>query len=111
MSSVVHPVKFRMKARRSRWQLRLYVSGVSPRNQHAVANLKALCRDRLHCAYHLTVIDILKQPLMARTEQIVATPTLVRLFPKPARRLLGDLSNKERTLAALDLEPEIHENT
>lgn len=84
--------------------LRLYVAGATPRSVTAIANIKAICEESLHGRYRLDVIDIYQQPSMAKEEQILATPTLIRSLPAPIRRIVGDLSLKERVLVGLDLQ-------
>jgi circadian clock protein KaiB len=83
--------------------LRLYITGMTPRSTEAFTAIKAICEERLHDRYDLRVIDIYQQPTLARDEQIVAAPTLVKKLPAPLRRLTGNLSDRERVLAALDL--------
>ena len=83
--------------------LRLYVAGSTPQSSRAIRNLKALCETNLPGRYVLTVVDLYAQPERAREDQIVVAPTLVRQSPLPVRRVVGDLSNTERVLAALDL--------
>jgi circadian clock protein KaiB len=83
--------------------LRLYVTGMTPRSTEAFAAIKAICEERLQGRYELEVIDIYEHPQLAIDEQIIAVPTLVKLLPAPLRRLVGDLSNKERVLLGLDL--------
>jgi circadian clock protein KaiB len=83
--------------------LRLYVTGTTPASVRALANLKRICEEHLQGQYELEVIDIYEKPALARGEQIVATPTLVKKLPAPLRRLVGDLSDKERVLLGLDL--------
>ena len=85
------------------WDLRLYVAGETPRSIRAFANLKLLCEERLKGHYHIQVIDLLKHPQLARGEQIVAVPVVVRQLPQPIRKLIGDLSNTVRVLVGLDL--------
>jgi circadian clock protein KaiB len=85
--------------------LRLYVTGSTPRSTHAIQNLKAICEEHLQGRYELQVIDVYQRPALARDEQIVATPTLIKVLPAPLRRLIGDLSNAERVLFGLDLKP------
>ena len=85
------------------WNLRLYVAGQTPKSIHAVANLKALCEEHLKGRYRIEVIDLMKKPQLARGDQIVALPTLVRKLPPPARKIIGDLSNIGRVLVGLDL--------
>lgn len=83
--------------------LHLYVTGMTPRSTQAIARVKAVCEGYLQGRYELEVIDIYQQPALAMREQIVATPTLIKKLPPPPRRMVGDLSNKERVLLALDL--------
>jgi circadian clock protein KaiB len=83
--------------------LRLYVSGSTLKSALAVENIKRICEQRLKNRYDLEVIDIYQQPGLARDEQIVAVPTLVKRLPLPVRRLVGDLSNLKKVLAGLDL--------
>jgi circadian clock protein KaiB len=85
--------------------LRLYVAGLTPRSTRAIANIKKICENHLNGRYDLRVIDIYQQPTLARGEQIVAVPTLIRQLPLPVRRIIGDLSDLDRTLIGLDLRP------
>ncbi|MFL5264571.1 MAG: circadian clock KaiB family protein [Anaeromyxobacteraceae bacterium] len=85
--------------------LRLYVTGSTPRSTQAILNLKAICEQHLQGRYELQVIDVYQQPGLAKDEQIVATPTLIKVLPAPLRRLIGDLSSEERVLLGLDLRP------
>jgi circadian clock protein KaiB len=87
------------------WELRLYVAGQSPRSMTAFSNLKKICEEHLAGRYTIEVIDLLEQPQLAAGDQIVAIPTLVRKLPEPLRRIVGDLSNTERTLVGLQLRP------
>jgi circadian clock protein KaiB len=87
------------------WELRLYVAGQSPRCITAFANLKQLCEEHLAGQYRIEVIDLLENPQLARGDEIIAIPTLVRKLPKPVRKIIGDLSNRERTLVGLQLRP------
>lgn len=87
------------------WELRLYVAGQTARSVAALANLKQVCEDHLSGRYQIEVIDLLKDPQLARGDQIVATPTLVRKLPEPIRRIVGDLSNTDRVLVGLQLRP------
>jgi circadian clock protein KaiB len=91
------------------YELRLYVAGSTPRSTSAVEALKSICEEHLRGRYKLSVIDVYQQPVLARDEQIIAVPTLVKQLPLPMRRILGDLSNKQRVLLGLDLKPERHE--
>ncbi len=86
-----------------KYLLRLYVSGLTPRSTTAIARIKAICEENLGGRYELEVIDIYQQPDLARGEQIIATPTLIKKLPGPLRRLVGDLSDKERVLVGLDI--------
>jgi circadian clock protein KaiB len=85
--------------------LRLYVAGMTPRSRRAIANIKEICEERLKGRYHLQVIDLYQHPELAREEQIVALPTLVRKLPEPLRRMVGDLSNLDKVLVGLELQP------
>ena len=87
------------------WELRLYVAGQSARALTAFANLKKLCEEHVKCKYRIEVIDLLKNPQLAKGDQILAVPTLVRKLPVPVRKIIGDLSNTERVLVGLDLRP------
>jgi circadian clock protein KaiB len=87
------------------WELRLYVAGQTPRAVAAFANLKKICEEHLDSRYRIEVIDLLKSPQLARGDQILAVPTLVRKLPVPVRKIIGDLSNTERVLVGLDLRP------
>jgi circadian clock protein KaiB len=86
-----------------RWDLRLYTAGQSPKSLAALANLKKVCDEHLAGRYSIEVIDLLKNPRLAKDDQIVAIPTLVRKLPEPLRRIVGDLSDTERTLVGLQL--------
>jgi circadian clock protein KaiB len=86
-------------------ELRLYVAGQTPRSVAALANLKRLCEERVPGKYRIEVIDLLKKPQLARGDQILAVPTLVRRLPQPIRKIIGDLSNKEKLLIGLDMQP------
>ena len=87
------------------WKLRLYVAGQTPRSLTAFANLKRLCEEHLQGRYTIEVIDLVQTPLLAKDDQILAIPTLVRKLPEPVRKIIGDLSNTERVLVGLDLIP------
>jgi len=87
------------------WELRLYIAGETPRSVAAFANLKKLCEIHLPGRYQIEVIDLMQNPQLAAGDQIVAIPTLVRKLPEPLRRIVGDLSNTERTLVGLQLRP------
>ena len=92
-------------AETEKWQLRLYIAGQTPKSVAAFANLKRLCEEHLSGRYKIEVIDLLENPQLAAGDQIVAIPTLVRKLPEPLRRIVGDLSNTERTLVGLQLRP------
>jgi len=83
--------------------LRLYVAGQPPRSAGALSNLKTVCEDNLQGRYQLEVIDLLQNPGLASGDQILAVPTLVRRRPHPIKKIIGDLSNRERVLVGLDL--------
>jgi circadian clock protein KaiB len=87
------------------WNLRLYVAGQTPKSIAALRNLTTFCDRYLVGRYHVEVVDLLQDPKRARDDQIVAIPTLVRKLPEPLRKIIGDLSNQERVLVGLDLEP------
>ncbi len=87
------------------WELRLYVAGMTPTSIRAFENLKKLCEEHLHGAYRIQVVDLLDRPTLARGDQIIAVPTLVRRLPTPVKKIIGDLSNTERVLVGLDLRP------
>ncbi len=85
------------------WQLKLYVAGASPKSLAAFANLRKLCEEHLAGRYSIEIIDLVKRPLLAREDDIVAIPTLVRELPAPMRKIIGDLSNTERVLLNLQV--------
>ncbi len=87
------------------YNLRLYVAGQTPKSLAAIANLKKLCESNLAGRYTIEVIDLLVTPQLAAGDQIVALPTLVRRLPPPLKRVIGDLSNSERVLVGLDIQP------
>ena len=87
------------------WELRLYVAGQTARSLQAFANLKRICEEHLAGRYDIEVIDLVKHPQLAKGDQILALPTLVRKLPQPVRKIIGDLSNTERVLVGLDLRP------
>ena len=86
-----------------RYLLRLYVTGMTSRSARAVKNLQAICDEYLEGRYDLEVIDIYQQPVLTKGEQIIAAPTLIKKLPLPMRRIIGDMSNRERVLLGLDL--------
>ena len=85
------------------YRLRLFVTGTTPRSARAIRNIRAICEENLAGRYDLEVIDIYQHPEHVRAEQIIVTPTLVKQFPPPVRKLIGDLSDTARVLAALDI--------
>jgi len=93
----------RSQRTKKNWELRLYVAGQTPKSLTAFANLKKICEEHLAGQYHIEVIDLLKQPQLARGDQILAIPTLVRKLPSPIKKIIGDLSNTERVLVGLDV--------
>ncbi len=93
------------KSKRETWELRLYVAGQTPKSIAAFTNLKNICEEHLAGQYSIEVVDLLVHPQLARGDQIIAIPTLVRKLPEPVRKIIGDLSNTERVLVGLDLRP------
>lgn len=89
------------------WELRLYVAGHSPKSMAAFANLRRICEENLAGKCSLEVIDLLKNPHLAKGDQILAVPTLVRKLPEPVRKIIGDLSHTERVLVGQDIKPGI----
>ncbi len=87
------------------WDLRLYVAGQTPKSMAAIANLQRFCEEHLAGKYRIEVVDLVADPQLARVDQILAIPTLVRRLPPPLRKIIGDLSNSERVLVGLDLRP------
>lgn len=88
-----------------RYILRLYVAGMTSRSARAVENVRAFCEKHLEGRYELQVIDVYQQPALAKSEQLIAAPTLIKKLPLPLRRLIGDMSNEDRVLVGLDLFP------
>jgi circadian clock protein KaiB len=88
---------------RAKYVLRLYVTGMTPKSTRAIANVQRLCEEYLKGFYELKIIDIYQQPKLAKEEQIIATPTLIKQLPLPIRRLIGDMSDTERFLVGIDL--------
>lgn len=87
------------------WELRLYVAGQTPKSMLALRNLKKICEQHLKETYRIELIDLLEKPQLAKGDQILAIPTLVRKLPVPIRKIIGDLSNLDRVLVGLDLRP------
>ena len=88
-----------------KWEFRLYVADRTPKSRQAFANLKRICEEHLRARYRIKVIDLLEKPHLAKRDQILVLPTLIRVMPEPVRTIIGDLSNIERALAGLDLRP------
>jgi circadian clock protein KaiB len=93
------------KGGEERHVLRLYVAGSTPKSMRAIQNIKNICKEHLHERCDLEVIDIYQQPTLAKGEQIIAAPTLIKKLPLPLRRFIGDLADQERILVGLDLKP------
>ena len=97
--------KAQSEAQVEKWNLRLYTAGQTPKSLAAFRNLKKMCDEHLPGRYSIEVIDLMANPRLARDDQIVAIPTLVRKLPAPLRKIIGDLSDTERTLVGLQLRP------
>jgi circadian clock protein KaiB len=93
------------KTKKDKYQLRLYVAGQTPKSIKAFANLKKICEEHLKGKYSIEVIDLLVNPQLAKGDQIIALPTLVRKLPEPIRKIIGDLSNTQRVLVGLNIAP------
>jgi circadian clock protein KaiB len=89
----------------ARYKLCLFITGSTPRSARAIENMQKICDENLHGRYDLEIIDVYENPEATRDLQIIATPTLVKILPEPLRRIIGDLSDKERVLAGLNLAP------
>ncbi len=89
----------------SKYLLTLYVTGTSPRAKIAIANLEGICRQELEGRYELEIVDVLENPQRAEDEKILATPTLIKQLPPPLRRVIGDLSDKDKVLLGLAVQP------
>ena len=92
-------------AKEERWELRLYIAGQTPKSVTALKNITKYCKEHLAGKYSIEVIDLLKNPQLAEGDQIFAIPTLVRKFPEPLRKIIGDLSNEEKVLVGLNVRP------
>jgi circadian clock protein KaiB len=90
-----------------KYVLRLYVAGITPRSSESIRSIKDICERYLNGLYDLEIIDIYKQPTLAKGEQIIAAPTLIKKLPLPLRRFIGNLTDKERILVGLDLRPQV----
>ncbi|MDP9012350.1 MAG: circadian clock KaiB family protein [Pseudomonadota bacterium] len=93
-------------ANRCGWNLRLYVAGRTPKSVTAFENLKRICEIHLSGQYEIDIIDLIEHPQLAKGDQILALPTLVRRLPEPIKKIIGDLSNTERVLVGLDIRPQ-----
>jgi circadian clock protein KaiB len=98
-----HAARERKDFKQPTWELRLYVAGQTAKSLQAFANLKRICEEHLDGKYKIEVVDLMKNPELAKGDQIFALPTLVRKLPEPVRKIIGDLSNTERVLVGLDL--------
>ncbi len=93
------------KKKEIEWQLRLYIAGQTPKSVTALANIKRYAEENLAGKYSIEIIDLLVNPQLAEGDQILAVPTLVRKFPEPIRKIIGDLSNEEKVLVGLNIKP------
>ena len=93
------------KSDNEQYLLRLYVTGATPKSLQAIANIKRICEEHLKGRYSLEVVDVYQQPVLAKGEQIIAAPTLIKYLPTPLRRFIGDMANTDRILLGLDLLP------
>ncbi len=93
------------KVKQEKLVLRLYVTGMTTRSKRAIQNIKKICEDHLKGRYELEVIDVYREPVLAKGDQIVATPTLIKKLPSPIRRFIGEMANTEKILLGLDLHP------
>jgi len=92
-------------AAKQKFVLRLYVAGINPKSSAAIRNITTLCEEHLKGHYELEIVDIYQQPTLAKGEQIIAAPTLIKKLPEPLRRFIGNLADKDRILVGLDLRP------
>jgi len=92
-------------ADKEKYVLKLYVTGLTPASTRAITNIRKICEEHLQGRYELEVIDIYQQPVLAKGEQIIAAPTLIKKLPLPLRKFIGDMSDSERILLGLDLRP------
>lgn len=99
------PNTFKAEGQQSVYVLRLYVTGMKTMSRRAILNISAICREELEGRYELEVIDVYQKPSLAKNEQIIAAPTLVKHLPLPLRRLIGDLSDRKCVLLGLDIKP------
>ena len=104
------PTKKRLSAKKKLsmadfWRLRLYIAGHTPNSIAAIANLKKICEDKLKGKYRIEVVDLLEKPQLAKGDQIIAIPTLVRKLPPPVKKIIGSLAKTESVIVGLDLQP------
>lgn|SRR5262245_47984439 len=92
-----------LRAKKPFYELRLYIAGLTPQSQRAIKNVKAVCQEHLAERYDLKIIDIYQQPILAKGEQIIAVPTLIKHLPQPLRKLIGNMADAETLLVGLDL--------
>jgi circadian clock protein KaiB len=97
------------RTRTEKYVLRLYIAGNTPASSRSVETLRAICEENLKGRYELSVVDVFQQPALAKDEQIIAVPTLIKRLPAPLRRVVGDLSNEHRVLVGLDLKQKKHD--
>jgi len=97
--------KAAQEAKQQKYILRLYVAGITPRSEQAIRTVTAICEEHLEGRYELEVIDIYQQPTLAKGEQIIAAPTLIKKLPPPLRRFIGSMADKDKILVGLDLVP------
>jgi circadian clock protein KaiB len=93
----------KVKSKKETWKLKLYVAGTTPKSVEAFSNLKKICEEFLKGQYSIEVIDLIENPKLAKDDQIIALPTLVRRLPQPLKKIIGDLSNKEKVLIGLNI--------
>ena len=93
------------ESKSKKYVLRLYIAGATPKSSQAITNIKHICEEHLKGRYELEVVDIYQQPVLAKGEQIIAVPTLVKKLPLPLRRFIGSMADEERILMGLDLKP------
>ena len=93
------------KGPKGKYLLKLYITGMTPRSTQAIVNIKKICEEHLKGRYELDVIDIYQKPILAKGEQIIAAPTLIKKLPLPLRKFIGDMSDTDRILVGLDLRP------
>jgi circadian clock protein KaiB len=93
------------ETKKEKYVLKLYVTGMTPRSMKAITNIREICEEHLQGRYELEIVDIFQEPVLAKGEQIIAAPTLIKSLPLPLRRFIGDMSATEKILVGLDLRP------